>query len=194
MDVIELMKKEMFRRKYSNRTIKTYVYCLRKFMNKCHKEPKRINRKDVVDYLDEFSEKGLSGSAINVNLQALKFLMEEVLHRPRSFYRIKYSKTPKKLPNVLTKEETTRLIGAITNRKHLLMIKLMYSAGLRVSELIHLKVRDFEFEKDYGWVRNGKGEKDRLFIIAKSINMALQNYIKKNTLEIDSWLLKMVMM
>ncbi len=188
MDVIELMKKEMLRRKYGSRTIKTYVYCLRKFMSKCHKEPKKINREDVIDYLDRLSQKDLSGSTININLQALKFMMEEVLHRSRSFYHIKYSKTPKKLPEVLSKDETIKLIKTITNNKHQLMIKLMYSAGLRVSELVHLKVKDFEFEINHGWVRKGKGNKDRLFIIAKKIKKELQDYIQKEGITLDSWL------
>ena len=188
MDVIELMKKELLRRKYSIRTIKTYVYCLIKFMNKCHKEPKKINRKDIIDYLNRFIEKDFSGSSINVHLQALKFLMEEVLHRPKTFYYIKYSKMPKKLPEVLTKDETIRLMEVITNKKHQLMIKLMYSAGLRVSELVHLKVRDFEFDKNYGWVRNGKGNKDRLLIIAKSLKNELPEYVKENNLCVEDYL------
>ena len=53
MDVIELMKKEMLRRRYSARTVKAYVYCVSKFMNKCYKEPKKINKKDITGCLDK---------------------------------------------------------------------------------------------------------------------------------------------
>ena len=64
----------------------------------------------------------------------------------------------------------------------------MYSAGLRVSELVHLKVEDFNFENNYGWVREGKGKKDRLFIIAKKLKEEIIEHIDKNALKHDSWL------
>ncbi|MFH1592749.1 MAG: site-specific tyrosine recombinase/integron integrase [Candidatus Woesearchaeota archaeon] len=187
MDILYLFKREMLRRKYSLRTIKTYGICISNFLRFCHKDPKKFTKKDIKDYLDEFVEKDLSGSTINVNLHALKFMMEEVLHRPKTFYHIKYSKTPRKLPEVLTKEETRVLLRVIENKKHKLMIRLMYSAGLRVSELVGLRVRDFEFDNNYGWVRHGKGNKDRLFIIAKSIKNELLDYIAEVGVGYDSW-------
>ena len=74
------------------------------------------------------------------------------------------------------------------NQKHLLMVKLLYSAGLRVSELVNLKLKDLEIDNNYGWVRQGKGNKDRLFIIAKSIKGELVEYLKTQNLSEDSWL------
>lgn len=68
------------------------------------------------------------------------------------------------------------------------MIKLLYSAGLRVSELINLRVRDLEFDRNYGWVRHGKGNKDRRFIIALSLKEELLGYIEQECLGQDSWL------
>src|SRR3989344_9040282 len=142
MDVIESVKKEGLRRRYSIRTIETYLVCVRNFLNFCHKDPIKFTKKDVKDYLDILSEKNKSGSTINVNLQALKFMMEYVLNKRKYFYNIKYSKVSKKLPTVLEKEEIVKLINAIDNKKHKLMIKLIYSAGLRVSELLNLKIED----------------------------------------------------
>jgi len=188
MDVIESMKKEMLRRRFSLRTIKSYMFCVKKFLVFYQRELRSINKYDVIDYLNKLTEENYSGSTININLQALKFLMEEILHKKKTFYHIKYSKTPLTLPEVLTKDEIVKLIYTITNQKHQLMIKLMYSAGLRVSELVHLKVKDFEFDNNYGWVRNGKGNKDRLFIVAKKIKKELQDYIQKEGVTLDSWL------
>ena len=68
------------------------------------------------------------------------------------------------------------------------MIELMYSSGLRVSELVNLKVRDFDFESGVGWVRRGKGRKDRIFIIAKILNKKLRLYIIDKNLGYNSWL------
>ena len=187
MDIIYLMKKELLRRKYSLNTIKTYDYCLKNFLNYCDKEPRRINKKDIKDYFDILMEKNVSGSTLNVNLSTLKFLMEEILNK-NFMFKIKYSKMPKTLPIFLTKEEVIRLINSIENNKHKLMIKLVYSAGLRVSELVNLRVLDLDFNNNYGFVRHGKGNKDRLFIISSVLKRELLNYIRENNLKEDYFL------
>ena len=187
MDIINLMEKELLRRNYSLRTIETYNYCLNNFLRYCKKDFKKINKQDIKNYLDKLINKNVSGSTINVNLNALKFLFEEILNKKLTI-KIKYSKIPKTLPIFLTKEEIIKLINAIKNNKHKLMVKLMYSSGLRVSELVNLKVKDFDFENNYGWVRKGKGNKDRMFILASSLKDELLNYIKENNLEQDSFI------
>lgn len=189
MDVIELIKKECLRRRYSRRTIETYCYCIKKFLRRTHVEIKKITKRDVQDYLDLYVERNSPGNTINVNLNALKFLFEQIL-RKRLLVRIRYAKVSKKLPEVLTKEEVFMLINAIDNKKHKLMISLMYSAGLRVSELAMLKMRDLQLDKNYGWVREGKGGKDRLFIIADSLKGDLYKWILTQGLSFDSWLFR----
>jgi len=187
MDVIELLKKEMLRRSYSVRTIKTYIECLREFLKCCHKEPRRITKSDVKEYLDKLQNKGKSGSTLNIHLSALIFLMKNILNKNFTA-KIKYSRTPSKLPVVLLKEEIVRLINAIENEKHRLMIKLLYGAGLRVNELVSLRVKDFEFENNFGWVRGGKGNKDRMFVVAESLKQELICCIGNNYLDFDSFL------
>lgn len=187
MYIPELIKKEGLRRGLSPRTIKTYNHCVRRFFSKCHKDPKEVKKQDVKDFLDKLIEKGAGGNTINVYLNALKFFYGQILNRKLMVY-IRYSKTPKTLPSVLTKEEVTKLISAIENPKHSLMARLIYSAGLRVSELVHLKVKDLELDKNHGWVRKGKGNKDRLFIIARNLKNELVGYIYDNNLNQESWL------
>jgi len=94
MDVLELIKKEGLRRKLSTRTIETYCYCVKKFFQENDKEPRTINRKDIKDYLDILAKKDVSGSTLNVNLNALKFLMQEILNK-NFFVKIKFSKHQK---------------------------------------------------------------------------------------------------
>ena len=183
MDVSELLKKEALRRGLSPRTIKTYQVCLMKFLLKTSKEVLAVKKTDVHNYIDYLIEKGASGSTINVYLNAIKFFYTQVLQR-NLLVNIKYSKTPKRLPEVLTKDEVNLLIESIHNAKHRLLIKLLYSAGLRVSELVNLKIQDLDFSSNIGWVRNGKGNKDRLFIIAQSISEELQEFI--NNFNLDS--------
>jgi len=72
-----------------------------------------------------------------------------------------------------------RLIDVVKNKKHKLIIKLLYSSGLRLSELINLKVGDIELEEKIGWVRSGKGKKDRLFIISDKIVDDLKGQMKR---------------
>lgn len=189
MDLIYLVKKEMLRRKYSHKTIISYIYCLKKFLKNCHKEPRKITKKDIRDYLQYLSDKRKSGSTLNVNLQAIKFALEHILNK-RFFVRFPYSKTPKKLPEVLTKEEVYNLLQTIKNQKHKLMIQLMYSAGLRVSELVKLKPENFQFSHNYGWIRQGKGNKDRMFIIAEKLKDKLLNHIKEEKIKENTWLFK----
>jgi len=187
MDLQELMKKELSRRNYSLRTIKTYLCCVNKFLKQYKNNPRKISKKDINDYLNNLLEKNSCGNTINVNLNALKFLLEEILNK-KFISKIKYSKTPRSLPLFLTKKEIINLINNIKNEKHKLMIKVIYGAGLRVNELVNLKVKDFDFENNYGWVRKGKGNKDRLFIIPGLLKQDLINYINENNLDKESWL------
>src|SRR3989344_1886937 len=158
MDVQYLMKREMLRRRYSIKTIQSYSKCLDKFFQYHRdKNPRKITKKDVKDFIDiKLVDKNKSGNTINLYFNAIKFFMENILNK-RLFYNIKYSKTPIKLPVVLTKEEIKKLIDVIENKKHKLIVKLMYSSGLRVSELVNLRVEDFQFDKNYGFVRNEIG-------------------------------------
>lgn len=139
----------------------------KRFLRYYEGEPKKIKKNDVYIYLDKLLKRNRAGNTINVNLNALKFLMEDVLHKQRFFYNIKFSKPHKSLPEVLSQDEVKKLIEVINNRKHKLMVSLMYAAGLRVSELVHLKVGDLELNRNLGWVRKGKGNKDRSIIVGK---------------------------
>ena len=118
---------------------------------------------------------------MNLYHMAIRFLFEDVLDK-RIWIDIKYSKTPERIPVVLSKEEIKSLFNAVKNQKHKLIIQLMYSAGLRVSELINLKANDLDINKGYGFVRKGKGSKDRIFIIADSIKEELRRFIETKKL------------
>ncbi|MBI2106717.1 tyrosine-type recombinase/integrase [Candidatus Woesearchaeota archaeon] len=181
IDVEKAVERECKRRRYSEKTIKTYLFCIDRFLKWCRKDLGKISKKDVRLFLEHLSEKNLAGSTLNVNHMALRFLFQEVLGKTM-WIDIKYSKVPEKLPVVLTKEEVKMLLESIDNPKHKLMIGLMYSAGLRVSELINLKIKDFEFDKGYGFVRRGKGNKDRLFILSQKIKDSVISLLEKEKL------------
>ena len=184
------MKREMLRRRYSLQTIKIYVDFVKKFLVWYSKDPKKIRKNDIKEFLYLKAERGASESSLNIYLQAIKFALENILGKKHFFIKLPYSKKKKKLPVFLSKEEVKMLFDAIKNPKHLLMIKLMYSSGLRVSELTNIKVQDLDFDHNVGWVRQGKGNKDRLFVLALSLKKELKEFIENNNLENNSWLFK----
>lgn len=188
MEITELIRKKSMLRGLSPRTIKTYTYVVNSFLRKYHKAAFEVTKNDIEKHCLLLLEQNSCGNTINVHLNALKFFYEECLGRKLTV-NIRYYKVPRNLPEFLTQEETIKLLNAITNQKHLLMITLMYSAGLRVSELLNLKVKDLHLNEAYGWVRQGKGKKDRVFIIAEKLkrelaswtnNLFPENYIFSN--------------
>ena len=189
MYIPELIIKAGRRRGLRNQTIKTYRECLKLFFKKCNKDPKEITKRDVNDFLDNLLDKGACGNTINVYLSALKFLFSQILNK-RLMTNIKYSKTPKRLAEYLTKDETIKFLSVIKNPKHKLIACVLYSTGVRVGEFVKLKPKDLDFENDFGWVRDGKGGKDRLFILAKKINPVLKDFIKENLIESNNYIFK----
>lgn len=187
VDWQKAVRRECKRRKYSDRTIKTYTYCISRFLKFAGKGLDRISKKDVRLFLEDLSEKERAGNTMNVYHMAIKFLFEDVL-RKRMWINIRYSKVPEKLPVVLSKEDVKKLFDAIENKKHRLMIELLYGTGLRVSELVNLKTENLELEKGFGFVRGGKGRKDRLFIIAEKLKSKIKSLIVEEKLEPKSCL------
>jgi len=109
-------------------------------------------------------------------LNALKFYYINI--QKRKFNYLMFGglpKKPKRLPVVLSKDEVLRLLNSVSNPKHKLILALMYSAGLRVSEVVKLKVQDLDFDNKIIWVRQGKGKKDRQSLISEKIFIDLKN-------------------
>jgi integrase/recombinase XerD len=177
VDIERSVVRECKRRRLSLRTAETYLHCIDGFLKWCKKEIRYISKKDVKEFLEHLSEKDRAGSTINVYHMALRFLFTQILEK-KMWIDIKYSKIPERLPSVLTKEEVKRLLNAISNWKHRLMIEFLYGSGLRVSELLNIKLKDLELDKSYGYVRNGKGGKDRLITIPFIVREKVRNLIE----------------
>ena len=182
MDINERIRKEGLRRRYSYRTIQAYQDHVRIFLEDCGKPLKEISKKDIREYLENMAERGKAGSTLNIHLNALKFFFWACLGK-RINVNLKYSKIPNKLPVVLSKEEVSKLLNNIINSKHRFIVSFMYSTGVRVSELVNIRVGDLELERGFGWVRAGKGNKDRMFIIAEKLADGLKELIKNRNLD-----------
>jgi integrase/recombinase XerD len=107
---------------------------------------------------------------------ALRFLYQNTLHRRIEIDRIPLPRYEKKLPVILSKAEVKALLEAPKNLKHRAMLATMYGAGLRVSEVAHLKVCDLDRERHAIWVRGGKGHKDRQVMLAEPLRELLGAY------------------
>lgn len=186
-DVDIAVKRKCKRLRHSQRTAKSYLYWIHRFILWSRKELGKISKKDVAAFLQMLDNRNLSGNTLNQAHMAIKFLFEDVMDR-KMWINIKYAKVPRKIQRMLTKKEVRDLINSISNWKHRLMIELMYSAGLRVSEVVNLKVKDLVLNNGYGFVRNGKGGKDRLFVLARIVREKVVNLIKIENLDSEDYL------
>lgn len=179
-EILGKIKNELKLRGYSRKTIKSYIICLTdyfRFIKNVKKDPD-VNL--IKKYLLEKKERGQSGQTINLYLNAIKYFYREI-YKSSIDINLKYSKTSKKLPVVLSKSEIEKIINTIKNQKHKLLIALSYGAGFRVSEAISLKIKDVNLEELTIHIKGAKGNKDRITIFPEKIkpelidSMALKN-------------------
>jgi integrase/recombinase XerD len=161
---LKRLETELKLRGFSSRTVDSYLFWNRKFLESAKKEPEAVTEDDVKAYVAGKMSGNFSSKSIVLIIAALKFFYDGVLKK--GIINLKSPKVARKLPVVLTREETRRLIDSVGNKKHQLIIKLLYSSGLRLSELVNLKVGDLQLDQNLVWVRSGKGGKDRMFIIS----------------------------
>ncbi len=183
----DLIWKAGLRRGLRPATIKTYVYTVGKFLRCYHLEPHRVTKAAIENHLLRLIKEGRAGSTVNVHLQALCFFFREVLGK-RLFIGLPPIRLRKRLPECLSQEEMSRFLAAITNLKHRLILIFTYGSGFRVSEVIGLKVKDLDLKAGYGWIRDGKGGKDRMFIIPEKLKAELREWIAAHGLQPDDWL------
>ena len=187
LDVAEAIRKECLRRGYSPRTIESYTSCVLKFIDFSGKTIDKLSKQDALEFLTNLSERKVAGNTMNVYHMAIRFFLEDILHKNMKL-NIKYSKRPLRLPEFLTKEEVKKLIGKIGNWKHKLMIEVLYGGGLRVNELLNLRVKDLLVENGYGFIRQGKGRKDRIFVLSKICADKIKNLIEIEKLTAEDYL------
>lgn len=160
-------------RGYSQKTVDTYRDSLKRIARALRKEPQGISERDLEIYLSKLNQQNKSPYTLNQYHMALKILQTKIYGKTwnASF---PYIKRHIKIPVVLSRNEIQLLLAQITNPKHKLLISLAYGAGLRVSETVALKVQDLDWEQQMIVVRGGKGQKDRVTLLPKSILDPLQ--------------------
>ena len=170
------LEDELRSRKYSLHTMDSYLFYNRLLCKTLQKAPEEISSNDITRFL-AFIEKNkdYSASSLNLAISGIKFFYKKVMkndlvnehHRPRH---------DKRLPSVLSKQELNAIFGAEKNPKHLLLLMLAYSSGLRVSEVVALKKEHIDFGRGVIHVKLGKGRKDRLTILSEKVSRLLTDY------------------
>lgn len=167
-DLISIIKQELRLRNYSPKTIEAYSAVIKDLYLFYKKPIKELSNNEIKRYLIEKQKKGLSSQTISLSANAINYVFKEI-YKKNDFEKIKHPKRSQKLPVVLTRNEIKKIIATINNSKHRLIISLAYSSGLRVSEVIKLKVSDIDLSELTLVVRQGKGRKDRISVLSENI-------------------------
>ena len=165
-------------KRYSPSTIKTYTEALKSFLVFYReKSISEITNEDVIIYNNEFiTLNNLSASYQNQIVNAIKLYFKTVRDTKIDVEKIHRPKRSKLLPNVLSKEEIKLILNAHSNIKHKTMLSLIYSCGLRRSELINLKPNDIDSKRGIVIIRQSKGKKDRIAPLSPKILKMLREY------------------
>ena len=165
---------------YSPSTIKTYKHelCMLLHLLK-NRDVDTLTNDDLRRYiLYCVDTKNLSENTIHSRLNALKFYFEQVLGREKMFIEIPRPKKRFQLPKVLGEKEIGKLFTALENKKHKAILFTAYSAGLRVSEVVRLQIKDIDSDRMQIFVENAKGKKDRYVMLSPILLDILRSYVK----------------
>jgi site-specific recombinase XerD len=171
-ELLDRIENELKLRSYSRKTIKSYLVCLSDYFRYAKDVAKDPDVSLIKKYLLEKQAGGRSSQTVNLYLHAIKYFYREILKSGRPI-EIKFAKIASKLPVVLSKKEIEEIIASIENKKHRLMIALAYGAGLRVSELIGLKIKDVDLNGPTIRLKGAKGNRGRLTIFPERLKADL---------------------
>jgi site-specific recombinase XerD len=176
----------LFAMNYSANTIRNYVSAFNLFLRFYeYQSPDTLTERQIVRHLARKVEQGLSPSSVNMVINALKFYFREVLHRDAFDIKLPRPRKEDKLPAVLTFEECATIFMQVDNPKHKLLLLMGYGSGLRRSEIVGLKWVDISFEEHKIFVRQSKGNKDRVVMLPYSVVAYLEDYHK--LFPLDDW-------
>jgi len=179
--VLREYKDLLIQKRYSENTINIYCNYFKDFVN--HFSPNKLENltiNDINSYiLDLIKLKDISISQQNQRINSIKFYYEKALGREKQYYNIYRPKKESKLPKVLSKNEIKKILNSCDNIKHKCAIMLLYSAGLRRSELLDLKIRDIDSERMVVSIIGSKGKKDRISLLSKNMLDLLRKYYKE---------------
>lgn len=160
------MIEDMRMRKLAPKTQTAYIRAVLKFSKYLGRSPETASAEDLRHFQLHLVDQGCSPITLNATIVGLNFLFDTTLRRPELMAKMQSVRVPRKLPVVLSKEEMARLLGAVGHIKHQTALSVAYGAGLRVSEVVALKVTDIDSKRMTLRVQEGKGDKDRYAMLS----------------------------
>jgi len=185
-NTIRMFEEDLKLRGYSPETRKAYVGHVKRFARFIGVPPNRTEEKHIKEYLLFLLNKKCSHSFINQTVSALKLFFSRILGKSEIVFNLPRPKREKKLPNVINMEEFWAILKAVKNLKHRAIILLTYSSGLRLSEVVNLKIKDIDVERGLIHIRQAKGRKDRYTVLSQAawqiINVYINNFAPRDWL------------
>ncbi len=163
------MIEDMTLRKLTPKTQAGYLRAVIKFTLFFGRSPDLASPEDLRTFQLQQVEAGVSSTTINATITGLRFFFDVTLERPSALKRMSRVRQPQKLPQVLSVEEVARLLAGSRNPKHRAALAVAYGAGLRASEVVHLKIADIDSERMIVRVVQGKGRRDRYAMLSPSL-------------------------
>jgi len=171
------MEDDMVARGFASRTRSSYLWAVSSLARFYRRSPDQVSDAEAQAYLVHLlRERHLSSSTCNVVVSGLRFFYHVTLKRDRTAFDIPLSRRPGKLPVLLSREEVERLIGHAANPKFRTMLLTTYAAGLRLNEVLHLRVTDVDSGRMTIRVEQGKGGQDRYTVLSARLLAALRAY------------------
>jgi integrase/recombinase XerD len=175
---------------YSANTLKNYrnwfILFLKYFPGR---KPSTITKNEIMDFLVAFKNSPKwSATSQNQLINSIKFFYEKLLNRPRDVYELPRAKKPYLLPTVFSAEEVKKIILAPDNIKHRTILCLAYAGGLRVSEIVNLKIEDIDTSRMVMTLRGAKGKKDRQVMLSEKLLDLFRTYYREQEVKPKKWL------
>lgn len=184
-DQEQKLKKELILRGYSSKTIKAYCNQVKRFINFSCDQQGLVSAPLIQNYSLTLLNRNCSHAYVNQAISAIKFYMQTVLHQKDESPYIR-PKKENKLPNVLSIHEVKKILNGTHNLKHKAILYLTYSSGLRVGEVVRLRLQDLDKERKTLRIQQGKGRKDRFTLLSENAYEMVQQYVKQEKPEL--WL------
>lgn len=177
MDIYKICEQKLNYINYSKHTIKIYLHYIGEFLLSVKTNPSRLNSSDFQSYLDSY--KFTSVSQQNQVINAIRFLYKYGLDRKYDKVSFKRPFKERKLPVVIDKDFILERLYLISNLKHKAILSLTFSVGLRVSEIVNLKIEDIDSTRMIINIKNAKGRKDRVVPLSLTVLNILRDYFKE---------------
>ncbi len=181
IEALYSLEKALVLKQYSKSTIANYKNMFMVFLGKFEeRDLKEIKREEIEGFIYELIKKNnISESYQNQIINAIKAYYEHALKMPREYYDIQRPKKSVSIPNTLSTKEVLNIIQNPKNIKHRAILTTIYSSGLRISELINLRIIDVHSEEGFLYIKDSKGKKDRKTILSKKLIVLLREYYKQ---------------